>query len=210
MRNYSNIEFYLNELARDIYEQPEDSEHTAFAKEVINICMPTIKCKSVLDIGSGRGMCQPMFEDWGLEYEGIALGNDVAEAQKLGRNVKEMDFHFLKYSDNSFDILFARHVLEHSPMVLLALLEWHRVSSHYLLLVLPNPDHYGYIGRNHYSVLQKQQAIWLLRRAGWRIIGKQYTETEYRFLCEKLPIIGYEGYAKIPLSVEVYEENRDG
>lgn len=210
MRNYIHIDKYLTNLVEDIYEQPEDAEHTALAKEIIDMCMPMINCKSVLDIGAGRGMCESMFKEWSMDYEGVALGNDVLEAQKLCRNVKEMDFHFLEYLDNSFELVFARHVLEHSPMPLLALFEWHRVSSKHLLLVLPAPEHYGYVGRNHYSVLPRQQARWLLRRAGWRIIGRQYTETEYRFLCEKLPVIGYEGYAEIPLLAQIYEEDRDG
>lgn len=210
MRDYKRIDSYLNILAKDIYPQPPDDEHTSLAKEIIDICMPYIGCESVLDIGAGQGMGEAMFKAHFVNnYEGIALGSDVEEAQKLGRNVKEMDFHFLEYPDDSFQLVFARHVLEHSPMPLLALMEWHRVSSLYLLLVLPAPEHYGYIGRNHYSVMGKQQAKWLLRRAGWHVVAKGYTDTEYRFLCEKLPVLGYEGFAKIPLSTQLYEEDRD-
>lgn len=210
MRNYVNIDKYLTNLAGDIYPQPSGhDEHAVFSKEIIDICMTHIKCDTVLDIGCGTAFCQPMFEKWKTKYEGVALGEDVVEAHRLGRNVKEMDLHFLEYPDDSFQLVFARHVLEHSPMPLLALMEWHRVSSLYLLLVLPAPEHYGYIGRNHYSVLEKQQAKWLLRRAGWYVIKKQYTDTEYRFLCKKFDVIGYEGYAEIPLSPRVYEKDRD-
>jgi ubiquinone/menaquinone biosynthesis C-methylase UbiE len=209
MRDYGRIDGYLTSLAEDIYPQPEDKEHTAFSLKAVRMCMLRADPKSVLDIGAGQGMCEGMFKRYGVKYTGVALGADVAKAQVLGRNVIEMDFHFLDYPDDSFDLVFARHVLEHSPMPLLALMEWHRVSKRNLMLVLPNPDHYGYIGRNHYSVMERHQARWLLRRAGWRIIKKEYTDTEYRFLCAKMPILGYEGWATSPLPHSVYAEDRD-
>ena len=81
---------------------------------------------------------------------------------------------------------FPRHSLEHSPMPLLTLMEWHRVARQYLMLIVPNPDYYTYIGKNHYAVMDKQQLSWLLRRAGWRVVAKDFSEfTELRFLCNK-------------------------
>lgn len=209
MRDYARIDGYLASLMEDIYPQPEDKEHTAFSKKAVRMCLSKSRPESVLDIGAGRGMCERMFRLYGVKYTGIGLGEDVKEAQALGRNVIEMDFHFLEYEDNSFDLVFARHVLEHSPMPLLALMEWHRVAKSKLLLVLPDPEHYGYIGRNHYSVMERHQVRWLLRRSGWRITGKEYTDKEYRFLCDKMPILGFEGWATSPLPHDVYKEDRD-
>jgi SAM-dependent methyltransferase len=127
-------------------------------------------CYSVLDVGCGEGFCQPMFERWDKTYEGIAIGNDVVKAQELGRNVKAMDFSFLEYPDDTFDLIFSRHSLEHSPMPLLTLMEWARVSKNWLGLVLPHPDWYGYKGLNHYSVMSLEQTKLMLDRAGWYVI----------------------------------------
>lgn len=174
MRNYNQIDGYLNKLAGDIYAQPEDAGHTKLAQKVIDHWMSRMTtCHSVLDVGCGQGMCQSMFEKWGLKYDGIALGEDVVVAQSKGRNVKRMDFNFLEYSDNSFDLIFARHALEHSPMPLITLMEWARVAKNWLGIVLPAPEWYTFVGQNHYSVMNMEQIKNLLDVAGWRILWEE-------------------------------------
>jgi SAM-dependent methyltransferase len=171
MRDYTNIDGYLNKLYGDIYEQPEDVGHTRLAQKVIDHWISRMTtCRSVLDVGCGQGMCQSMFERWGLKYEGIAIGEDVIVAQEKGRNVKRMDFSFLDYPDNSFDLIFARHALEHSPMPLITLMEWARVAKNWLGIILPAPEWYTYRGQNHYSVMNMEQINNLLDVAGWKLL----------------------------------------
>lgn len=173
MRDYSHIDQYINRLYRDIYEQPEDDGHTQLAQKVIDFWMSRMTtCHSVLDVGCGQGFCQDMFEKWGIQYEGIALGEDVVIAQQQGRNVKKMDFSFLDYSDNSVDLVFSRHSLEHSPMPLLTLMEWSRVSTNWLGVILPAHEWYTYRGKNHYSVMTTEQIENLLDISGWNVIWK--------------------------------------
>ena len=203
MRNYVHIDKYLTNLAGDIYPQPSGAdEHPVLAKKVIDLWMSRMtSCKSVLDVGCGEAFCQPLFENWGIEYEGICLGQDHVVARDSGRNVRKMDFHFLEYDDKSFDLILSRHSLEHSPMPLLALMEWARVSRYWLGLVLPAPEWYTYTGLNHYSVMNHEQIENLLARAGWKIMwndvdyrAKDATEEnpqgvsvphEYWYMCEK-------------------------
>lgn len=174
MRDYTNIDRYLNKLALDVYAQPEDAGHTALSKKVIDFWMSRMTtCHSVLDVGCGTGFCQSMFERWGINYYGIALGDDVVVAQELGRNVKKMDFSFLEFEDEFVDLIFARHSLEHSPMPLLTLLEWTRVSRNWLGIVLPAPEWYTYVGHNHYSVMNMEQIKNLLDMAGWNILWEK-------------------------------------
>lgn len=206
MRNYANINKYLDELKQDIYPQPFDENHLKMAHEVLDEFLPLINAKRVLDVGCGDGFLQSDFEKRGNFYVGITIGDDVPWANKP--NIQKMDFNFLDYSDDSFDLIFARHVLEHSPMPLLSLMEWHRVSK-YLILVVPCPGYWGYIGRNHYHVMDKQQVNWLLRRAGWKVTHRKYTTEEYRYLCMALPRISCEGWAEVPLDVSIYETDRD-
>lgn len=199
MRDYKHIEYYLNKLAGDIYLQPEDEGHTYYAKKAIDDWMSRMTtCKSVLDVGSGEGFCQPFFEHWNVSYEGVCLGEDFIVAQEKGRNVKKMDFHFLEYEDNSFDMIFARHSLEHSPMPLLALMEWERVSRFWLGIILPSPEWYGFKGKNHYSVMTQDQFENLLKPSGWKVLwnyadhrdkdGVGLIPHEYWYVLEKVGI----------------------
>lgn len=196
MRDYTHIDGYINRLYSDIYEQPEDVGHLGLAQKVVDDWMSKLTtCHSVLDVGAGQGMCQSMFERWNVTYEGIALGQDVIKAQEMGRNVKRMDFSFLDYPDNSFDLIFSRHSLEHSPMPLLTLMEWARVGTNWLGLVLPAPEWYTYKGLNHYSVMNFDQAQQMLDIAGWHIMWKNIDELpngggtptphEYHLMCER-------------------------
>jgi len=177
MRDYKNLDSYITKLAADIYRQPEDEGHTKLAYKVIDTWMSRLTgCFSVLDLGCGEAFCQPFFENWNVKYEGITLGDDYLFSKDTGRNVKKMDFSFLEYPDNSFDLLFARHSFEHAVMPLTTLMEWHRVSKQWLGLVLPTPDWYGYGGRNHYYIFHQEQIANLLEKSGWKII---WNEVDY-------------------------------
>ena len=200
MRNYEHLDRYINELTQDIYPQPEDPGHTKMSQTIIDKWMSSLPdCHSVLDVGCGTGFCQPMFERWNVEYTGVALGVDVIEAESLGRNVKRMDFSFLDFDDNSFDLVFSRHSAEHSFSPLLSLMEWHRVSRTWLGLVVPAPEHFGYSGRNHPYVLKLEQWNNILERAGWNPIWQSETPLspeisipmEYCIFSEKVKRIKY-------------------
>ncbi|MCK4814143.1 hypothetical protein KA005_00110 [bacterium] len=185
-RKFKHIDNYLTELEEDLYPQPPDIEHTKQAKYVIDNCVADLDANDVLDVGCGEAFCQPFFEKYNLFYKGVCLGEDFEKAKKLDRNVFGFDFHFLPDGNETWDLIFARHALEHSPMPLLALMEWHRVGRKYLILILPKPRFWLFIGRNHYSVVTGSQARFLLDRSGWEILEEDHDHKwEYRFLCEK-------------------------
>jgi SAM-dependent methyltransferase len=189
MRNYNHLELYLNLLLGDLYGQPPDAGHTGMCAEVINLWIPAMtSVKTVLDLGCGEAcIAEPYFTALGKEYTGITLGSEAITAQKTGKNVLNMDFNFLEFEDNSFDLLFSRHSLEHSPMPLLTLMEWKRVAIDFLCVVLPNPEHFTYKGKNHYSVMLPEQFRWLCEVSGWNVIWENYDEKqELRFMCEKV------------------------
>ena len=197
MRDYKNIDEYINLLYSDIYPQPPDEGHTGWATESIDAFVKNSdNFNTVLDLGCGQGFCQEIFNRWGKDYTGIAIGEDVVEAQKIGKNVVECDFSFLPHPDESWDFLYARHSLEHSPMPLLTLMEWHRVSKHYLGIVVPAVEYWRYGGRNHYFVLNQEQWKNLFDVAGFTLkyesIKRHFMpdanreiEIEYWFLLER-------------------------
>lgn len=171
MRDFSKIDGYITKLYSDIYPQPPDNGHTAWANESIAATLPLMdNIENVLDVGCGEGFCQEIFESHGLRYQGVAFGEDVINAQAMGLNVVEMDFSFLNYPDRSFDVVYSRHSLEHSPMPLLTLMEWHRVTKRYLALVLPVSEYWGIQGKNHYFMLSRSQWENLFNIAGFKII----------------------------------------
>ena len=191
MRDYKNIDHYLNILTSDIYPQPLDPEHTKRTKEVVfKWC--DIGLKTVLDIGCGQGVAFHFLQSVNLKITGVTLGLDYQVCLKEYSDMKvvEADMHFLPFEAESFDIVFARHVLEHSPMPLLALMEWNRVAKDRLIVVLPNPDKEVVGGKNHYYVLPKLQWKYLFKRAGWVIKEEDDScDFEYRFLLTKKPYI---------------------
>jgi ubiquinone/menaquinone biosynthesis C-methylase UbiE len=89
---------------------------------------------------------------------------------RQGLNVHNADMSFLPFEDNSFDLVFARHVLEHSPFPVITLMEWKRVCKGYLCIVAPAPEYWTYRGANHYAIMEFEQLEWLLERAGWKWI----------------------------------------
>ncbi len=172
MRDWTRIDGYLTSLEGDVYPQPTGhDEHPAFAKQVIDTWLSKLTgCNSVLDVGCGEGFAEDFFKEWNVAYEGVCLGDDYLVAKERGRNVKRMDFSFLEYPENTFDLIFSRHSLEHSPMPLLTLFEWARVTKQWLGLVLPDPSFYTYKGLNHYAVMEREQVGWLLDRAGFKVL----------------------------------------
>lgn len=155
----------------DIYAQPGDDGHAYWAFDAVTAFAGMFESGwSVLDVGCGTGFAADVWEKIGLEWTGVTLGDDANAAIIDGRDVRHEDFSFLRIDDKSYDVIFARHVLEHSPFPLLTLMEWYRVARKYLLLVAPTPEHWGYRGRNHYSVMEEDQIKWLCERAGWQFL----------------------------------------
>ena len=187
-RSFLNWNVYLNKLLVDDYPSPADKGHTRLLRGIIHEWISKLKgVTSVLDVGCGdAAIAEPFFRNLGIEYTGIALGLDAHKHKKRSVKAINADFSFLEeFADNSFDLIFSRHSLEHSPAPLLTLMEWHRVSQHFLCLVLPNPDHWGRTGLNHYSCLYDDQWKFLAERAGWGMIWNKKTDQEYWFMFEK-------------------------
>lgn len=176
-RDYRRFNGYLNNLSQDIYPQPPDPGHTEQAQAYLDWALGIVGGTSVLDIGCGEGFCRTMFEERGIEWQGVTMGPDYEECLKLSLPVERMDMSFLQLPDNSFDLLFARHVLEHSPFPILTLMEWRRVCRNYLLIVLPTPDYWGFGGKNHYSVFNQEQWFHSYSKAGWKIIHESKLTT---------------------------------
>lgn len=205
-RDYGRFDSYLNHLTQDVYAQPPDEGHTAWAKNVVRtLCTIPRGLSTVLDVGCGQGFLKEEFEKIGLEWTGVTIGEDFVICKEGGLPVHNVDMSFLPFDDKSFDLIFARHVLEHSPFPIVTLMEWKRVCRGWMVLVAPAPYYWGVRGRNHYSVMWRDQLLWTLARAGWKPIhllefdnqSEEFAEhvpheqrekktVEYRMLCEQI------------------------
>ncbi len=184
MRNYERFDRYLDQLTDDVYAQPPDPAHTEWAKDVVRAyCSVAHGSKNVLDVGCGQGFLAEEFESMGLSWTGVTIGEDYRVCKKKKLNVKEADMSFLPFRDGEFDLVFARHVLEHSPFPIITLMEWRRVCNGWLVLVAPGPNYWGWGAKNHYSVMSSDQLGWLLKRAGWNAIhASKFTNRDPVFI----------------------------
>ena len=197
MRDYTDFDKWVDELTEDVYAQPPDPGHTAWAMHSLEWIKSTIYIDSqpegkVLDVGCGQAFLSQPFEQMGLEWNGVAIGEDVKFAkEKLGEfgldqsKVEEADMTFLPFEDKEFDLVFARHVLEHSPFPILTLMEWRRITAKggHLCLVAPAPHWWLYRGQNHYSIVPMQLLKWWCERAGWTPIHElAFTNRDPLFL----------------------------
>jgi ubiquinone/menaquinone biosynthesis C-methylase UbiE len=188
-RDFSRLDGYLDELQKDIYPQPLDNLHAQWMLDFIKWIWEhdyTKEIQEVLDVGSGQGDAQTFLCEFGVNtYQGVTLGDDVSIAQIKNKNVNRADFTFLPFEDKMADMVFSRHSLEHSPMPVITLMEWLRVSKKYLAIVLPNPEFWTYVGLNHYSVMPDEQVQFLLKRTGWKVLDTKFDDKELWYLCRK-------------------------
>lgn len=177
MREFKHIDNFLDALRGDIYDQPTDPGHESWTRDVLAKFMPEVLLRgTVLDVGCGDGFSRiPFMNEYGFQvWIGITLDDkDIKRGTEHHRDIRKIDFSFTPFEDQTFDLIFARHALEHSPMPLLTLMEWHRICAKYLLVVLPAPDYWGEYGKNHYFVMPKQNWWCLFDRAGFKVVQEQ-------------------------------------
>jgi len=203
MRDWRKIDQLYSELMLDVYPQPDEGGRIEITRSIVQQA-PISECHTVLDLGCGEGYAAELLT--GKFVVGVTALHDEAErGRQAGRSVHVDDFNFL--SEPRFDMIFASHVLEHSPFPLITLMLWTELSNN-LLLIAPNPEHYGYIGKNHYSVMPAPQLRWILRRAGWMVAWHMETKTDLAFFCKNFPRVGSEGWAP-GLSEGIYKADRD-
>ncbi len=177
-RDISKLGHFLDRLAEDVYpEMPSllHSEITLNALQKLEEFFPLREGMKVLDVGCGQGPALEYFRNRHTDYLGVTLGEeDIAACRAKGYRVEKMDQSFLEVADNSQDLVWARHVIEHSIFPLYTLCEFNRVlhPGGILYLEIPAPETACHHERNpnHYSVLPKGSWRSLLERSGFRIL----------------------------------------
>src|SRR5207237_559665 len=102
---------------------------------------------------------------------GITLGSDFDVCRAKGLDVRQMDQNFTDIADSEFDLLWCRHVLEHSVAPLFTLTEYRRMTKPaglvYVEVPAPDTSARHEENPNHYSVFPRSAWLNLFRRAGF-------------------------------------------
>jgi len=183
MLNLVKLKFYYEHVLTQVYAEGESQYHASITKDVVERFIDPLNLSRdacILDLGCGPGyFLDAMRERQFTNVTGVTLSlEDIDLCKKHGFDVRHADMNFLDNRDESVDLLFCRHSLEHSPFPFLTLLEYNRVlrPGAYLYIEVPRPDaarpqeH----NRNHYSILGKTMWLSLLQRTGFDVNWYEY------------------------------------
>jgi SAM-dependent methyltransferase len=145
---------------------------------MLDLILPKYNIKKdarILDIGCGQGPALDIFRVRGYRGAvGVTLNDeDVRICTEKGHVVCKMDQSFLEFPDDSFDVVWARHVIEHSIFPFFTLTEFARVLAPcgllYLEVPAPETSCHHEKNPNHYSVLSRGTWVSLLGRCGFAV-----------------------------------------
>lgn len=176
MRDYLQIDRYLDQFMQDIYPEPDMPQHEDITEKVFQTFLVPNKevFKQVLDVGCGRGIALKRFRSLGIPAVGITLGNeDYQECLNQNFDVRLLDQSFLDFSPGTFELVYARHVLEHSPFPLVTLFGFNRVltSNGYMYVEVPWAESIHTTNPNHYSLFGKKSWRQLFGKSGFSILN---------------------------------------
>ena len=201
------IKFYYDHVLGQVYAEGHAPYHQSITKDVIGKFIDPLnipKDANIIDLGSGPGYFLDEMKSRGYtNLTGIGLSDaDLSICSNNGHRVRKSDMNFLDDRDESIDLLFCRHSLEHSPFPYITLLEYNRVlkNNGKLYIEVPEPDcdvaHEE--NRNHYSIMGRKMWLSLLQRTGFDVQWAEYgfpvdftddrgsvNEKYYVFVCTK-------------------------
>jgi 2-polyprenyl-3-methyl-5-hydroxy-6-metoxy-1,4-benzoquinol methylase len=168
---------FMDSLEKETYAEEPSSIHDNISKQALEHLFSAYSIPEsarILDIGCGQGVALTPLRERGYHATGITLNDtDVAICRAKGFDVHKMDQSFLEFGAASFDIIWARHVAEHSIMPYYTLTEFRRVlkTSGLMYFEVPGVNTTGHERNpNHYSVLGQQMWLSLLERSGFRTL----------------------------------------
>lgn len=171
---------FLEKVSKEVYSEPDTDMHMKMIDQIVpDLAKNQLgdnKDQAILDIGCGQGYAMTKFKEAGYtNVKGITMSDDDVKAtQDKGLDCENMDQSFMTYPDESFDFLFVRHCLEHSPFPYMTLGEFRRVlkTGGKIYIEMPAPDNHRpleYIA-NHYSVMGAKQWAALMLRHQFQIL----------------------------------------
>ena len=167
---------FMFKSARDTYPEPRTSGHDGIThSQLAKVCALIPKCGEVLDVGCGQGPALEWLRANGYNGTGITINKeDLRACHKAHLRVQADDQNDLSFGDGWFDMVWARHVLEHSIAPYWTLHEFKRVLKPggilYVEVPSPNTASCHESNQNHYSVMGYEMWLALITRAGFEPI----------------------------------------
>ena len=178
MFNATKLKLYYDYALNTVKDEGEDPVLERITEQVIENFIVPLKLKKnskILDIGSGVGYFNDHMKKLG--YNDITSTSmtegDKSALKAKGHKYISTDINFIKRPDASYDFIFCRHALEHSPFPYFALLEYNRLLKKKGQIYVEMPQPVGPRGAEtwpqHYSVLGEVALQSLISRAGFSI-----------------------------------------
>ncbi|MGJ3261487.1 MAG: class I SAM-dependent methyltransferase [Rhodospirillales bacterium] len=175
MRDYSRLDAFLTERLNDIYPEPFGEPHINIITKMVPKVIEDFgleKGAKVLDVGCGHGFALRTFREHGMDATGVGFGEEAEKARTEGFEIIEQDMSFLDVEDAAFDLVWCRHVLEHSIFPYFTLSEMFRVlkpgGAFYMEVPAPDTPCRHEANANHYSVHTRTTWLHLLDRCGFK------------------------------------------
>ncbi len=177
-RNLQQLIDFCKKIQFETYPEEVTELHNKITETNLSDLGNAIKLNEhskVLDIGCGQAVAKKYFDAFNCKPVGITINQeDIDACRAVGYEVRDMDQSFLDFSDNTFDLIWARHVLEHSIFPYYTLSEYYRVlkpgAMAYIELPAPDTVATHQNNPNHYSVLPSSGWLSLMQRTGFNIV----------------------------------------
>lgn len=170
----SRLVALLDRCNQEVYPEAPSPNHTQLTEKAINHLFENYTIPAgamVLDVGCGQGVALRHFTERGCRPVGITLSDeDLSVCRQQHYTITCMDQSFLEFQNATFDIVWARHVVEHSIFPYYTLTEFSRVLKAGGLVYIEVPaaetTYQHELNPNHYSILSRTMWLSLMERCG--------------------------------------------
>lgn len=180
--DHTKFQQYEQRALGTVYQEEQGGFHDDIIPQLAQRFLPDMvpdRSARILDIGCGPGVFIRAARDLGyLDVTGVTLSpEDHAACVDHGLRAVVASMTDLPDQDQSIDLIWCRHALEHSPYPLFTLYEFHRVlrAGGSVFVEVPAPDneraYMHEFNPNHYSILGQRMWAALFEKAGFTMQG---------------------------------------
>jgi len=108
-------------------------------QKILRRLVPSLDCKTAIDVGCGQGYCLEVFQKLGLETKGIDISPTAVQiCQRKG--LRNVSLEKLEEAEGKYDLVFSDGLIEHFRDFVPYAKHLMRLSNRYVLIVQSNHD----------------------------------------------------------------------